>query len=50
MRVVVTNRRKQDHLFKNAFVGIKQLTYIKNRDKVVSRAERMHSNETLRRL
>ena len=50
MRVVTTLKRKQTTIFKSAFVGIKQLTYIKNRDKIISKSDRARSAEVLRRL
>lgn len=38
MKVVAVNRKKMPGKFKAGIVGIRQLSYIRNRDKVVSKA------------
>ena len=50
MRVVITQRRRVPTTFKSAFVGVKQISYIKNRDKIVSASDRQKSQETFNRL
>jgi len=39
MKMVIVNRRKVISKFKASIIGIRQLTYIKNRDKIVTQSE-----------
>ena len=50
MRAVVVNRKKAPSNFKAGIIGIKQLSYIKNRDKVITKNEYSKSVEVYRRL
>ena len=50
MKVVAVNRKKVPSKFKAGFIGIRQLSYIKNRDKVVTATELKKSMEVYRRL
>lgn len=43
MRAVVVNRKKTPSNFKAGIIGIKQLSYIKNRDKVITKNEYIKS-------
>lgn len=50
MKPVVVMKKKVAAKFKSGFIGIRQLSYIKNRDKVVTLSEMKKSQETYRRL
>lgn len=50
MKVVVSYRKLIASQFKAGIIGIPQLTYIKNRDKVLTNKELEKSKETYQRL
>ena len=50
MKVVAVNRKKIPSKFKAGIIGIRQLSYIRNRDKVVTKAEYNKSEEVYKRL
>jgi hypothetical protein len=50
MKVVICNRKKTPSNFKAAIIGTKQLTYITNRDKVLSKVQMAKSKEVYHRL
>lgn len=50
MKVVAVNRKKVPSKFKAGIIGIRQLSYIRNRDKVVTNVQYKKSSEVYRRL
>lgn len=50
MKVVICSHKKVPSHFKRAIIGTKQLTYITNRDKVLSKGEKKKSMEVYQRL
>lgn len=50
MKVVAVNRRKVPSKFKAGIIGIRQLSYIRNRDKVVTSLQYKKSAEVYKRL
>lgn len=50
MKVVAINRKKIPSKFKAGIIGIRQLSYIRNRDKLITTAEHKKSIEIYRRL
>ena len=50
MKVVICPRKKAPSHFKGALIGTKQLAYITNRDKVLSKSQREKSKEVYNRL
>lgn len=50
MKVVVCHRKKVESKFRAGIIGIRQLSYLKNRDKVISKAELKKSIDVFKRL
>ena len=50
MRAVIMNRKKEASLFKSGFNGLKQLSYIRNRDKILTKEQIKKSTEVFNQL